>query len=324
MTIVHHTSQNRKSAFTGIATRVVVNNRKHLDSIEAWQSAFLRDCKTRGLSPHTLEFYQAQLEAFRAFCKVRKVNEIPQITADLLRDYLDNLKETGHNDGGRHAKFRALRAFLLWWEREAEPDNWKTPLRNIKPPKQQTDPIPGVPIDDVKAMLATCGIDYFGIRDKAILLCLLDSGARASEFCALDYDDVDTTGGAVTIRKGKGGKSRTVFLGKKARRALRAYLKLRSDGSPALWVTKEGERLKVVSLQDVLKRRARQAAVSGGSPHDYRRAFAVNMLRNGCDLVSLSRLMGHSDLSTLNRYLALVQDDLRDIHEQNSPADRWL
>jgi integrase/recombinase XerD len=217
-----------------------------------------------------------------------------------------------------------LRAFLLWWERETEPDDWNNPLHNVKPPRQKIDPIPGVPLEDVKAMLATCGTDFFGIRDKAILLFLFDSGARVSEFRALNREDVDPISGAVVIKKGKGGKGRTVFIGRKARKALRMYLKLRSDNSPALWVTQTSERLQVGSLQDVLKRRSILAAVPVASPHDFRRAFALNMLRSGCNQVSLSRLMGHSDLTMLNRYLALVLDDLQDAHEQYSPADRWL
>lgn len=294
------------------------------DNLETWINAFLRDCRTRKLSPFTVEFYRAQLATFSAFCITQKVTEVTQITADLIRDYLDLLESTGHNGGGRHAKFRALRTFIHWWADEVEPENWKNPLLKVKPPKLKTDPIPGVPVDDVKAMIATCGADFFGVRDKAILFCLLDSGARVGEFTALNCDDIDPTDGAVIIHKGKGNKGRTVFLGKKARRALRAYLKLRSDDSPALWVTKDGERLRIGSLQDVLKRRAILAGVPVASPHDYRRSFALNMLRAGVDIYNLAKLMGHYDISVLRHYLALVEDDIRAAHEKGSPVDRLL
>lgn len=152
----------------------------------------------------------------------------------------------------------------------------------------------------------------------------MDSGARVGEFTALNCDDIDPTDGAVTIRKGKGNKGRTVFLGKKARRALRAYLRLRSDGSPALWVTRDGERLQVGSLQDVLKRRAILAGVPVASPHDYRRSFALNMLRAGVDIYNLAKLMGHADISVLRHYLALLDDDTRAAHDKGSPADKLL
>ena len=84
-------------------------------------------------------------------------------------------------------------------------------------------------------MCDTCGDNFTGVRDRALLLCLLDTGARAREFLALNLDDVDFVSGAIDIRKGKGGKSWMVFVGKKSRKALRAYIRLRSDsGSGAM------------------------------------------------------------------------------------------
>jgi len=113
-------------------------------------------------------------------------------------------------------------------------------MLKVKRPKVAHEPIEPVPIEDIRAMLATCGNDFTGLRDRAILLCLLDTGARMREFLALNVADVDMIGGAVIIRKGKGRKPRTVFLGKKSRKALRTYLRQRTDEAPALWVTSRG------------------------------------------------------------------------------------
>ncbi|MCX6065487.1 MAG: tyrosine-type recombinase/integrase, partial [Chloroflexi bacterium] len=117
---------------------------------------------------------------------------------------------------------------------------------------------------------------------------------------------------------------RTVFIGKKSRRVLRAYLKRRSDDCPALWVSVHGDRLAVQSLGNMLERRAKLADVPAPSPHDFRRAFAVNMLRAGVDIYNLQKLMGHSDLSTLFRYLALITDDSKAAHDKGSPVDKLL
>jgi site-specific recombinase XerC len=162
------------------------------------------------------------------------------------------METDGHNAGGRHAKYRAVRAWLYWFEREAEPDGWKNPMLKVKRPKVAHEPIEPVPIEDIRAMLATCGNDFTGLRDRAILLCLLDTGARMREFLALNVADVDMIGGAVIIRKGKGRKPRTVFLGKKSRKALRTYLRQRTDEAPALWVTSRGPAGgSAVNLQDL-------------------------------------------------------------------------
>jgi site-specific recombinase XerD len=299
--------------------------RKKIDGVETWINAFLRDVRTRGLSEFTLKFYKTELAIFAAYCKGEGITEVLDITPDLIRGFMLTLEDRGRNEGGRHAAYRSVRVFLRWYETEAEPEAWANPIRKVKPPKQTSEPIKGVTGEEVRAMLATCADTFTGIRDKAILLCLLDTGARAREFLSLNLDDVDFVSGAVDIRKGKGKKSRTVFIGKKSRKALRAYIRLRGDADPALWVTNNGgTRLAVPSLRQVLTRHADLAGVPVSSPHDFRRAFALALLRAHVDIFSIQKLMGHADLEILRRYLALVEDDIREAHERGSPVDGML
>src|SRR5258706_15638419 len=96
--------------------------------IAAWIAAFLRDCKSRELSPFTIKNYRAQLAAFAKFCQAQAISEVESITPDLIRAYMLDLEATGHNAGGRHAKYRGVRVFLLWYEREAEPEGWHNPI----------------------------------------------------------------------------------------------------------------------------------------------------------------------------------------------------
>lgn len=306
------------------------NEKKHMtrvkiDGLETWVTAFLRDCKMRGLSAFTVEFYRAQLHIFTTYCNGESVTEVLDVTPDMLRGFMLALETQGRNAGGRHAAFRAVRAFMRWYEGEAEPEAWTNPIRKVKPPKVNHDPIKGVPIEDIQAMLETCGNNFTGVRDRALLLCLLDTGARVREFIALNVEDVDFVSGAVDIRKGKGGKSRTVFMGKRSRKALRAYVRVRGDNDPALWVTKNGgTRLAVNSLRAVLVRRAKLAAVPFASAHDFRRSFALALLRARVDVFSIQKLMGHAGLDVLRLYLAQNDEDARDAHERGSPVDGML
>lgn len=114
--------------------------RQKVDGLDTWILAFLRDGQARELSPFTTIFYKERLTLLVKFCKKQEVTEVSQITAPLIREFVLSLKESGHNEGGRHAAFRALRAFLYWWERETEPENWTNPLKKIsipnpKPPR---------------------------------------------------------------------------------------------------------------------------------------------------------------------------------------------
>ena len=289
-------------------------------------SAFLLDRKARGLSKHTVRYYSDELRYFRNWLESRGVRDTLSITAEHIRAYLLSLGEH-RNAGGVHVAYRALRTFFYWFEEETEPEDWKNPLRKVSAPKRPKELLKPVPPGDVKKMIATCERRTFtGDRDRAILLALLDTGCRASEFIALNVGDANLADGTVLVRHGKGNKSRVVFLGRKARQAVLRYLRHRKNAGPsaALWVTVKGERLSYWGLRQIIRRRAAKAGVPVPSLHSFRRAFALLSLRAGMDVFSLQRLMGHSDLTVLRRYLLQAKGDLQAAHERAGVVDKLL
>ena len=296
--------------------------KKTSDDLNTWIDAFLVDRKAQNLSKTTLYFYQKKLQLFRRFMQKEHITAIAELTPELLRKYLPWLEETHHNAGGVHGCYRTLKTFLLWYEDENEPEGWKNPIHKIKAPKLSKEALAPVELETVTAMLEACANDYLGVRDKALLLLLLDTGARASEVCSMDVADLDQVNGGIVIRHGKGGKTRTVFLGKRARKALRAYLRARSDQQPALFVSRRGERLTYFALEQSIERAALRAKVDKPTPHMFRRAFALNCLRAGMDVYALKELMGHEDLQVLQRYLKLTEGDVAAAHRQFAPVDR--
>ncbi|OGO66617.1 MAG: hypothetical protein A2030_11975 [Chloroflexi bacterium RBG_19FT_COMBO_50_10] len=170
-------------------------------------------------------------------------------------------------------------------------------------------------------MIETCDKTFYGLRDKAVLLGLLDSGSRAKEFLGIKLYDYNQFTGEILIRHGKGGKSRTIFFGKITRRAVRAYINSCTDFCDALWITGGGEQLTYFGLREIVRRRAKRAKIKTPSLHSFRRAFAINMLRAGVDVFSLQKLMGHADLQVLHRYLAQSLDDIAHAHRIGSPVD---
>lgn len=194
---------------------------------------------------------------------------------------------------------------------------------SIKIPKLATEPLEPVGLDTVKALIATCRTsEMIGARDKTILLFLIDTGVRASELLSIGGADIDLSLGAALIRQGKGRKPRSVFVGKATKKALRAYLKLRTDTALPLWVTESGDQLTYWGLRDMIARRSILAKVTTPKIHDFRRAFALGMLRAGVDVYTLQRLMGHADLQVLRRYLNQTDNDLAEAHRKASLGDR--
>lgn len=286
--------------------------------------AFILDRKASGVSKATIKTYGVEFRRFLAFCDSHFILSIQTLTPFILRSYLVHLESTGRNPGGVHIGYRTVKSLLLWYENEVEPDNWKNPIRKVKPPKLPLLPIEPVALETVEKLYSVCeGEGFNAIRDRAMLLFLLDTGLRAFEACGADLGDLDLLSGQLLIRQGKGGKSRIVFIGKKTRKDIRHYLRGRKDNNQAVWVSEVGERLTYEALNSMLRRRANQAGVKKPGLHDFRRAFALNSLRAGMDVFSLQKLMGHADLQVLNRYLAQNTEDLKIAHGKASPVDNW-
>jgi integrase/recombinase XerD len=213
----------------------------------------------------------------------------------------------------------------LWYENEVEPENWKNPIHKIKAPKLPEMILNPVDIQDVFFMVDTCKPNtILDFRDKAILLFLLDTGVRANELLNMNLADINLMNGSIIIQQGKGNKQRIVFLGKKSRKALRAYIKRRQDNNAYLWITDDVEKLEYPGLRKIIIRRAKLAGINPPSIHSFRRAFAINMLRAGVDVFSLQKLMGHADLKVMRRYLAQTTDDIAQAHRIGSPVDNQI
>jgi site-specific recombinase XerD len=104
-----------------------------------------------------------------------------------------------------------------------------------------------------------------------------------------------------------------------------AFVRTRSDKNLPLFASKTGERLTYDGLNQILERRTKKARLEEKpNLYHFRRAFAINMLRNGVNIFALQKLMGHSDLTVLRRYLAQTEADIEEAHMLGSPVDKSL
>lgn len=284
---------------------------------------FVIERESRNLSPKSLQWYKRSLQLLADYLTGQGVTTTPDITAAHVRQFIIYLKDAGYNPGGRVNIFGAVRAYLRWYKAEFDLTDWH-PLDKVSSPKRTKEVKQPIELEDFQRLVAVCrGRSLAALRDKAMLMVLLDTGIRKQETTDLNYGDVNLTNGEIYIRSGKGSKSRTVFIGTKTRRALSAYLRLRkglTEDAP-LWATENDTRLAYGSVRQVVRRRASEAGIKEPGLHEFRRAFALNFLRNGGDVVTLQRLMGHANLNVILRYLDLVKDDLKLSHNKFGPVD---
>jgi site-specific recombinase XerD len=197
-------------------------------------------------------------------------------------------------------------------------------IDGIEPPRCPKEEKQPVSVDARRRMAEAAKHSEHALRDFAVALVLQDSGIRASELTSARVGNFDYSNGTLLVR-GKGGKYRTVPLGEAARRALYRYLVTRqwTKDSPLFLSERDGHPLTRSGLTQLLQRLAKRAGVTEKvGPHTFRRAFAVDWLRNGGNLFTLQAIMGHCDLATTKKYVAVSQADIINQHRQFSPADR--
>lgn len=295
-------------------------------SLTAARDAFLAECQSR-LAPETIRFYRWGCASFIAWAHDQHIDDLPGVTAPLLREYILDLRTRGRKPATVRAAVRVVRSWFIFLEAE-ELLPGKNPMGRVKLPKLSKHILPAVPLADVQRLLEAAKQTPTPERDAAIILVLVDSGLRASELCGLAWGDVDLISGRVFIRAGKGDKDRYTFLGVLARGALATYRATVEHAGPRDAVFQRagqhfaGGGLRYDGLKAILRRLGAAAGVVNCHAHALRRSFAVEMLRDGADLVRLARLMGHENLTMLTKhYLPLLTDDLADSHREHSPGD---
>jgi integrase/recombinase XerC len=300
----------------------------------------------RNASPHTLRSYKIDLGQFIAFLTPPDVETPPlqDITHHLIREFVAHLHDRNLEKSSIARKLAAIRSFFKFAVREGLVHS--SPARMVATPKLPKR-IPSVlSAEDLNAFLD--GVvarpkvasssrrrpgakDEYRLlvkRDRAILEMLYASGLRVSELTGLNLADMDRKEQMLRVR-GKGSKERIVPYGSKAEQALEAYGPVRdgilrnagSRGDPqAVFLNHLGARLTARSVARIVKKYVRLINVNWDlHPHSLRHAFATHLLADGADLRAIQELLGHSSLSTTQRYTHASIRQLLEVYDKAHP-----
>jgi len=221
---------------------------------------------------------------------------------------------------------RSIRAFWSWLE--AEEIVTRNPFAQLRIPKAPKKVIPTFSHEQLKALLSQVNtLSPVGFRDYTIMLVLLDTMARVSELTGCRMEGLDLESRCLKVW-GKGSKERVVPFGRATQRALWKYITLYRPQpyiphQDMLFLTADGRPMTKNRIEAILKAYGKRAEIREVrvSPHTFRHTGAVLFLRNGGDLFTLQRIMGHSSLEVLRGYVNLNQGDLNRVHASASPVD---
>lgn len=291
----------------------------------------------KGASVHTLRAYRTDLSLFFNEWKM----EPEAVELSDVRAFTAFLVNKGLKKSSVGRMLSTLRSFFKFLNREGHTD--ANPARLMRAPKLEKKLPKFLTVDEAFSLMETPETSGFRpLRDRAILEFLYSSGLRVAELSGLDMDDLSLKEGMCKVR-GKGKKERLVPVGGKAVSALRAYilerflikrsLKLKNlkkvssqqkdsagANDDALFINRSGRRLTERSIRRVVVGCAGKA-LSGrkATPHTLRHTFASHLLQAGADLRVIQELLGHSSLSTTQKYTHLDITHLMDVYDKAHP-----
>jgi len=268
----------------------------------------------RGASPHTLRAYRKDLELFFD-------TSGDHIDLSDVRGFVASEINRGQKKSTASRRLAALRSFCKYLNREGIMK--KNPAKLINSPKLPKQLPRFLTVDEVFGLVEKPeGLGFIEQRDRAMLELMYSSGLRVGELSSLNLDDVNLDEGLVKVM-GKGRKERIVPVGGKAQEALRSYLvekMLQKKGDKALFVSRNGRRLDTRGVRRIVRKYSLALGLQGKvSPHTLRHTFATHLLQSGADLRVIQELLGHSSLSTTQKYTHLDITHLMDIYDKAQP-----
>jgi len=305
----------------------------------------------RHVSPHTVRAYESDITQYLAWVagdKQRKMSGLTVADLDLtsVRAHLAELNKAGKARSSVARKLSALRTFVKYLRREELIEHDPTAMA-VAPKRDQTIPTHLSEPEMARLIEMPSTGDPLGRRDRAILELFYASGLRLSELVGIDLEDLNLSGRMVRVM-GKGGKERLLPFNQSTVLALRAWLADRAGiladrqtrarrrtvvaprrtvagvrqkaPTEPLFLNARGGRLTGRSVDRMLRRYVAQCSTRMGiSPHALRHSFATHLLQRGADLRAIQELLGHSRLSTTQRYTHVNAAQLIEVYRKSHP-----
>ena len=284
-------------------------------SMKTLVQEFLFDCQVRNLSPRTIHNYEKQLNYFMRYLKeAQSVEALEDLKPLHIKQFVVMLQGKKNKPSYVNDLLKAVKCLCAYaFDEGYTPELLTKKVKNVKEPKVLIHTFSD---DEIVRMIQFYdGNDYLSIRNRLMLMMLFDTGLRISEI--IDMKPSQIRQGYFVVY-GKGRKERVVpqnaIVSKwlmKYDRAKECYFQYKR-AEDCYFLSKNGRRLTPEAVNKFMKKASKSVGINPlvrVSPHTCRHTFAHQELKNGLDLYSLSRLLGHESVSITQRYLEAVRDE---------------
>jgi integrase/recombinase XerD len=304
-----------------------------MDNLDKLLNRFKEHLQVRGRSAATITLYMNQT---RCFLRAINAGDIRRVNKNRIETYIERLYQHKLPSGKPYlrgtisVKVRAVKRFFEYLE--ATNRIFINPAETIREPRKQKNlPRHILSADQMSRILDQPDLELMtGVRDRAILEVFYSTGIRLNELCCLTVFDADLQGGMLRINDGKGGKDRVVPMGRHAVRFLSDYissarprLTRKNRKERSLFVNRYGHAISRQVVGIIIRTTSRSAGMAVNvTAHTFRHTFAAMLVKNGADIVSVQKMMGHADLKTTQQYIRALGLDLKAVHKRTHPREK--
>lgn len=275
---------------------------------------YMYHCEAKGFTAKTIKNKQQDYKQLMQFLlEKRAVTELESITIHDLKAYIRQKQKDGLQPSSIKSTHKIISAFFNWSVGEGYIK--ENLMKSVETPKQIKKIFKCFTVKEVHSMINSFSTnDFIEIRNRCIISMLADCGLRSIEVRGLKTVNIRES---TILVHGKGGKDRIIFISPvlkkiliKYERIKKHYVEKKMINSDYYFVTYKGTNLSNVALYNVIKEAGERAGIKDVrvSPHTFRHFFSVQCILNGIDIYTLSKLLGHSDVSTTERYLQSLED----------------
>jgi integrase/recombinase XerD len=277
-----------------------------------------------GYSQNTLISYASELKQFLSYLAENGITSVSLITAEHVESFMGRLLEEKFKAITRSHKLSVIKGMLNYLQDENKISS--NPGYDLKGPKVNR-PLPkALEKDQVKSLIELSDVNEAeGLLNRTMLEVMYGAGLRVTELCSLTLGQLHLKDGFLKV-KGKGSKERLIPLGEVALSYLDRYLKevrptfvVPKNSYQNIFISKQGKPYCRFSFYRLINKMAKKAGLPKISPHQLRHSFATHLLEGGANLRSVQMMLGHSNLSTTERYLKVEDRRLHEVHERFHP-----
>lgn len=266
---------------------------------------FIKYLEAQGKSSFTIIAYKKDLEQFVGFLTSKEIQDIREVKKDQINSFIEKLITDNYTKKSASRKLNSIRTFFRYLKQEGIID--QNPSLDVSHPKYVQSPPRIFTKLEYRALRDFAKEDN---RTYALVEILLQTGIKIGELANIRIGDINDS--MIHIRNYGKTPGRDIPMNKAVKKSIDEYLKNRPQSKEdKLFITRTGHPLLIRNIRQIISRCFREVGIENATVNDLRNTFIAHQLKNGASIEYIAQLVGHKRLSSTERFLNLVKEEIQ-------------